>query len=49
MRQSVLDGVDANGYSVIWRFWKAGSLGLFAAFVACAVDIAISMRRQTGR
>lgn len=47
--KSLFDGVNAHGYDRIWRVWKIGSLGLFAAFVACAVDIAISLRRHVRR
>lgn len=45
----VLDGVDSSRYNGVWRLWKIGSLGLFAVFVGCAVDIAVSMRHHAGR
>lgn len=47
--RGVLDGVDARGYHGVWRIWKLGSLCLFAAFVGIAADIALSLRRHTGR
>lgn len=49
MSGSLFENVDAKGYGGIWRLWKIGSIGLFGVFVACAIDIAVSMRKYAGR
>jgi len=46
---NLFEGVGAAEYNGIWGVWKLASLGLFGAFVVCAIDIAISMRRRVGR
>jgi len=44
--------LDINGaeYNGVWRYWKLGSLGLFAIFVAAMIDCARTLRRiELGR
>lgn len=40
----ILD-IEGREYKGVWRAWKAGSLGLFAIFVALLADVAITLRR----
>lgn len=37
-----IEGAEYNG---VWRLWKLGSLGLFAAFVLILRDIARTLHR----
>lgn len=44
----ILD-IEGREYNGVWKLWKLTSLGLFAAFVGIALDIAISLRRYCRR
>lgn len=41
----VLDDVSGHEYNGVWRFWKFGSLALFAVFVGAMIDCARTLRR----
>lgn len=48
-RHDIFEGVGAAEYEGVWGCWKFASIGLFGVFVAAALDIAISLRKHTGR